>query len=345
MKTGLPPGTPIYTGKTNNVSTEIKLWVYNMQQVLQFSCKDWQSCQANLQQDGIKWIEVNGIHDVKLVEEICTTFNLHALTIEDIVNVFQRSKLEEFDAYLYLSMRMFDRNEDGLISENLSLILLDCKTVISFQEANGIDCLSPIRNRILLGKGRIRKMESDYLIYALMDTVVDGYFDVLDNLGDKLEAIEAKILEKPHQNYLFQLHEVKRDLLEIRKAVIPLREVVRNMKESSELLAGDKMDVFFSDLLDHTLRIHDTIESYRELIASLMDLYLSTLSMKMNEVMKVLAVISSIFIPVTFIAGVYGMNFDNMPELHTKSGYFWTMGLMFLLIVGQIAYFKWRKWF
>lgn len=347
MKAGLPPGTPVYNGKPNEKAIQLRLWIYTPERVLQYTYSDWATCQENLQREGVKWLEIDGVHDVQLIEQICVDLGIHVLTTEDLVNVYQRPKLEEYAQYLHVTMRMFNRVDENaeLSAEQLSLILLSNQTVISFQESNGLDILQPIRDRLLLGKGRIRKMQADYLLYALMDTVVDGYFEIMDIIGDNLEKFEDQLLSNPHKAQLNQLYRLKRDVMDIRKAVLPLREITRNLRDEEQDLIGKQIDIFLRDLADHTLRIQDSLETYRELIAALMDLYLSSVSLKLNEIMKVLAVVSSIFIPVTFIAGVYGMNFKNMPELRTDTGYFWTVGVMAFLILGQLFYFKWRKWF
>ena len=228
-------------------------------------------------------------------------------------------------------------------SEQLAIILLD-NTVISFQEPQGGDAFDIIRNRLRTAKGRVRKLGADYLAYALMDAVVDCYFTCIEKIGDKVEEIEEDIINNSDKKSLLELYHLKREMIYLRKQVWPLRDMINNMIRSETHLINPSTDIYLRDLSDHVTRIIDTVETYRDLLSGIMDIYLSTNANKMNEVMKVLTIMSSIFIPVTFIAGVYGMNFDNMPELRTQNGYYFIWAVMISIIIGLLIYFKRRKW-
>jgi magnesium transporter len=228
-------------------------------------------------------------------------------------------------------------------AEQLSLILLD-NTVLSFQEPSGGDAFDIIRNRLRQAKGRVRKLGADYLFYALIDAVVDSYFSIIEKIGDAVENIEEEIMNNENKNSLIKLYELKRELIFLRKQVWPMRDMINNMIRSESEMFTKNTQIFLRDLLDHSTRIIDTVETYRDLLSGIMDVYLSNTSNRMNEVMKVLTIMSSIFIPITFIAGVYGMNFDVMPELRSPYGYAIVWAVMLTIIIGQIVYFRRKKW-
>jgi magnesium transporter len=291
----------------------------------------------------VKWINVDGVHQAELIEAIGKRLNIHPLTLEDIVNTSQRAKFEDYDNYVVSIMKMLDYNNEELRSEQLTIVLMQ-GMVISFQEANGGDAFDLIRTRIRQAKGRIRKMGADYLAYALIDAVVDYYFNVLEKIGDKIEIIEEELISDPQKSTMEQLHHMKREMIFVRKAVWPVRELVNNMERSESDLILEGTGIYLRDVHDHTIRVIDTIETYRDLLSGMMDIYLSSVSNRMNEVMKILTIITTIFVPVTFIAGVYGMNFDYMPELHSKWGYPAVWAVMLLIIISLIIYFKRKKW-
>jgi magnesium transporter len=285
---------------------------------------------------------VDGIHDVALIEKIGKHFNIHPLTLEDIVNTNQRPKFEDYDNYVVAIMKMIYYDTE-LRSEQLSVVLME-GMVISFQEVYGGDAFDLIRTRIRQGKGRIRKMAADYLAYALIDAVVDCYFTILEKIGDKIEVLEEELISDPTKETMQQLHHMKREMIFVRKAVWPMRELINNLERSETELIRPSTDVYLRDVHDHTVRVIDTVETYRDLISGMMDIYLSSVSNRMNEVMKVLTIITTIFVPVTFIAGIYGMNFDYMPELHSKWGYPLTWAVMIAIIVSLLVYFRKKKW-
>jgi magnesium transporter len=338
---GAPPGNLFYNG-TETGPVKITLIEFNETEFIEEQFSDIHKCLANVKSNMVKWINVEGVHNTAMVEELGRFFDLHPLTMEDIVHVDQRPKFEDYADYVLTIMKMITYDTE-VHAEQLSLVLLK-GTVISFQEPSGGDAFDIIRTRLRQNKGRVRKLKADYLFYALMDSVVDWYFIAIEKIGDKLEAIEEEIVEDPDRKSLVQLYELKREVIFLRKQVWPLRDMVSNLRHSENDLITDNTQIFLRDLQDHTSRIIDTVETYRDLLGGIMDIHISTNANKMNEVMKVLTIMSTIFIPVTFIAGVYGMNFDNMPELHTKYGYYITWGVMLIIIIGLVIYFRKKKW-
>jgi magnesium transporter len=264
---------------------------------------------------------VDGLHELNVVEKMGAHFGIHPLVLEDIVHTGQRTKAEEFETYIYIVLKMlvYDETVDHITAEQVSL-LLGPHILFSFQEKEG-DVFEYVRERIRKARGRIRKSGCDYLAYALMDAVVDQYFAILERLGDKIEALEEQLLEQPTPQILEDIHHLKREMIFMRKQVWPLREVINSLiKDPSELIQ-ETTHIYLRDVYDHTIQVIDTIESFRDVLSGLSDLYLSTVSNRMNEVMKVLTIMATIFIPLTFIAGIYGMNFEFMPELKWQWSY------------------------
>lgn len=341
--TGLPPGTVIYSGEQHTEKVKITLIEYNENELVERDFFDINECLLHVQPDMVKWINVDGIHNVELIERIGKQFGIHPLTLEDIANTDQRPKFEDYEKYVVSIMKMLYYDGD-LQSEQLSILLMENNLVISFQEVHGGDAFDLIRTRIRQGKGRIRKFGADYLAYCLIDAVVDCYFDILEKVGDRIELLEEELIGEPNRETLTQLHHMKRQMIFLRKAVWPLRELINNIERSETPLIAHTTGIYLRDVHDHTIRVIDSVETFRDLLSGMMDIYLSSVSNKMNEVMKVLTIITTIFVPVTFIAGVYGMNFDNMPELHTRNGYFVLWGVMIAIISLLIYYFKRKKW-
>lgn len=341
-KSGLPPGTLEVIDNKEREEVIITLIEYNEHSFNERRITSFQDIIDCKKSETVKWINVDGIHDTALVERIGKAFDIHPLTLEDIVNTDQRPKFEDYDFYDVAMMKML-YYDTSLHSEQLSILLLD-NLVISFQEIHGGDAFDPIRDRIKLAKGRIRKCGADYLAYALMDSIVDSYFTILERIGDKLEALDEEIITNPQPETLRKLHNMKLEMIFLRKSVWPLRDLISNIERSESQLFKESTSVYLRDVHDHTIRVIETVESYRDLISGMMDIYLSSLSNRMNEVMKVLTIISTIFIPVTFIAGVYGMNFDFMPELHSHWGYIGVWILMLSIMVSLAVYFRRKKW-
>lgn len=341
-KTGAPPGTVVYSGKETTEKVKITLIEYNETEFIEKSFYDFSECLNSVNPAMVKWINVDGIHKVELIETIGKCFNIHPLTLEDIVNTDQRSKFEDYDTYVVSIMKMIYYDTE-IRSEQLSVILLG-GMVISFQEIHGGDAFDLIRNRLRQGKGRIRKMGADYLAYALLDAVVDCYFSILEKIGDRIELLEEELMDEPTKQTLKQLHHMKREMIFLRKAVWPMRELINNIERSETELIKPSTDIYLRDLHDHSVRVIDTVETFRDLLSGMMDIYLSSVSNRMNEVMKVLTIITTLFVPVTFIVGLYGMNFEFMPELHSPWGYPITLIVIFLTIISLLIYFRRKKW-
>lgn len=339
---GAPPGTLIYTGEIKSERIKISLIEYNENEFIEKEFYDLSECIENVKPDMVKWINVEGIHKTEVIEKIGKLYGIHSLTLEDIVHVDQRPKFEDYDTYVVAIMKMisFDKK---VVAEQLSIVLMD-NMVISFQEPHGGDAFDIIRQRLRQAKGRIRRCGADYLAYSLMDAVIDCYFHAIEKIGDTIEKIEDDIIESSNNETLIHLYELKREMIYLRKQVWPMRDMISNMVRSETKLINPSTDIYLRDLQDHVTRVIDTVETYRDLLSGIMDIYLSTNANKMNEVMKVLTIMSSIFIPVTFIAGVYGMNFEFMPELKSPYGYAITWAVMLTIMLGLIIYFKKKKW-
>lgn len=341
-KKGAPPGTIVYSGKDTSEKVKITLLEYNEKEFIEKDFFDVDECILAFKPGMVKWINVDGIHNVEIVEKIGKLFNIHPLTLEDVVNSDQRPKFEDYDNYVVSIMKMIYYTEE-IRAEQLSVVLME-GMVISFQESDGGDAFDIIRTRIRQGKGRIRRCGADYLAYCLIDAVVDCYFSILEKVGDRIELLEEELIADPVPHTLTQLHHLKREMIFFRKAVWPLRELISNIERSETELFKESTGIYLRDVHDHAIRTIDTIETYRDLLSGMMDIYLSSVSNRMNEVMKVLTIISTIFIPVTFIAGVYGMNFEFMPELHSRYGYIATWAVMIVIMLSLVVYFRRKKW-
>ncbi len=344
-KTGLPPGTLVHIGerKVNQARIDMMRYTPDGYQELQLHSIEKVN-ELKSAPGAITWINIEGVHDTVLMEGVGTAFGIHPLVLEDIVNTQQRPKFEDYDKFLYIVFRMLNTRQSrhGIGGEQVSL-LLGKKLVITFQESPG-DVFDTVRERIRAGKGRIRKMGADYLAYALLDAAVDQYFYVLEEATEKTELLEDKVLSDPDPKVANQIHEMKRNMLQVRRSAWPLREVVNNFERSESSLIKKETRVFLRDVYDHTIQIIDSIEVSREIISGLLDMYLSSISNRTNQVMKVLTIMASIFIPLTFLAGVYGMNFEWMPELTWKWGYPAVLLLMLVVALGLLLFFRKKKW-
>ncbi|MFO8084221.1 MAG: magnesium/cobalt transporter CorA [Desulfobacterales bacterium] len=345
-KAGLPPGVLVHIGKERTEKITVAEIDFNEVNLLEKTISDLDPFFPVCDKEKflVKWINICGVHQVDFIEKIGKHFNIHPLTLEDIVNTGQRSKVENYGHYLYIVSRMlyFDETKKEVFSEQISIILED-GVLISFQEVEG-DVFDGVRDRIRKGRGKIRQSGCDYLAYAILDAIVDHYFVVLGVIGDNMEALEEELLENPTQETSRMIHEMKREMIYLRKQVWPLREVLGNLSKADSPLIKESTVIYLRDVYDHTIQVMDTIESYRDILSGMMDNYLSVVSNKMNEVMKLLTIIATIFIPITFIVGVYGMNFQYMPELEWKWGYFMVMALMCCVVVFMLIYFKRKKW-
>jgi len=339
---GAAPGTLIYVGDRQVKDVEVTVIEYTESELNEYRMENVSECCVFLKSEPISWMNVAGIHDVEVLQKIGECFGLHTLVLEDILNTNQRPKLEAFDGYIFLVVKMitYDKAISEIHPEQVSLILGE-NFVISLQE-DGADVLEPVRNRLRGGKGRIRKSGADFLAYAIVDAVVDNYFSVLESLGDEIEELEVALVEHPAKDTLKRIHILKRELIYLRRAVWPLRECVNILLRDESALVHEETKVFLRDLYDHVVQVIDAVETLRDLVSGMLDVYLSSISNRMNEIMKVLTIISTIFIPLTFIVGVYGMNFDDMPELRNPYGYPVVIGVM-AFIAGSLLYFFRRK--
>ncbi len=298
----------------------------------------------HLDNDLVTWINIDGLGDLTVLRTLGERFNLHPLALEDVLDTNQRPKVEQYDDYLFIvAHQLFLGKDNELAAEQVSMFL--GKTfLITLQEEGEFDVFEPVRARIRSGKGRIRKAGSDYLAYALLDSIIDHYYPALESIGTEIDTIEDELIEKPLQRPVGSLHEHKRTLTQIRRMVWPLRDVTNLLLHEEPGLIRPETKIFLRDCYDHSVQLMDLVESYRDVLSGLTEVHISSIGMRTNEIMRVLTVISSIFIPLTFIAGVYGMNFAHMPELAQTYGYPICLGLMAFIAVAQVLYFKKRHW-
>lgn len=342
-KAGLPPESLVHVGHDYGGEVKIKVLDYNAETVRERDGNDVAKLAACRAEPTVTWISVNGLNNVGLIEKIGAGFAIHPLVLEDILNTHQRPKQEDYGEYLYIVLQAFVLDEDGtMISEQVSLIVGE-GYVLSFQES-GRDLFRAVRERIQGCKGRICREGADYLAYSLLDTVVDNYFVVLETLGERLEDLEEALVTVPEPGALQEIHILKREMLFFRKALWPLREVVGALSRGESPLIKQSTLPYVRDAYDHTIQVIDTLETYRDILSGMLDIYLSSISNRMNQIMKVLTIISTIFIPLTFIAGVYGMNFENMPELKWEYGYYVSLGLMAAVSLVMLRFFRKRRW-
>lgn len=341
---GTSPGTLVPAPEKKSAKSRMTLIAYDQERYLKKEIDTLEEALPLKDSPAVTWINIDGLHDIGLIESVGRQFGIHPLTQEDIVTIGQRPKAEEFDDYVYIVFKMLSYRDDldQVKSEQISIVL-GSNFLISFQETSG-DVLAPVRERIEKGKGRIRKAGSDYLAYALIDAVVDHYFLVLESFGEKIEDLEAELLSDPTPKSLQHLYAMKRNVIFFRKQVWPIRELLNRLIKEETPLIDESVDVFLNDVYDHTIQVIDTIESFRDLMAGLLDIYLSTISNRMNEVMKMLTIMATIFIPLTFIAGIYGMNFEYMPELKWRWAYPALWGAFISIFLGMLAWFKHKKW-
>ncbi|NIT36412.1 MAG: magnesium/cobalt transporter CorA [candidate division Zixibacteria bacterium] len=343
-KAGLPPGTLVQIDEAREEKVKITVIDYDAEHFVESVVEDAAVCLELKDKPTVTWVNVDGIHRVDVLEDIGGCFGLHPLVLEDIANTDQRPKTEDFGDYLYIVLKMlnYDEESDELTTEQLSLVL-GPNYVLSFQEREG-DAFDAVRDRLRNSKGRIRTVGADYLAYALVDAVVDNYFVILEQIGERVGLLEEKVAEDPKPETLHNIHNLKREMIILRKSVWPLREVVNALGRGDTPLVRKTTRVFLKDVYDHTIQVIDAVETYRDVLAGMLDLYLSTVSNRMNEVMKVLTVIATIFIPLTFIAGIYGMNFQFMPELSWNWSYPLVWVVMAAVAVTMLIFFKRRKW-
>ncbi|MDX2303023.1 MAG: magnesium/cobalt transporter CorA [Microscillaceae bacterium] len=344
---GQPPGTLTYIGEKKNTKVKISLIDYTEAYYKEKVIKDIRECYELTEKPSVSWINIDGVHDTQIVKTLGMYFRLHPLMLEDIVDTGQRPKVDFYEENIFVVLQMLTFNEQTkkIDTEQVSLILGQ-NFLLSFQEDKTGDVFEGIRERLRKkSKGsKLRNSGADYLFYLLIDTIVDHYFLVLEGVGEELEALEANIIhDQTPRDFTKQIYEKKRQLSQVKKSALPLRETVaRLIREEEKFFSANNF--YLRDLYDHTIQVLDTTESYIDVCSNLMDLFLSFIGNKTNDVMKILTIFSTIFLPLTFIAGVYGMNFKYMPELESHYGYFMTWVLMISVAVGAVLYFKKQKW-
>ncbi len=341
---GQPPGTLVHIGEKKIENVKISIIDYDEKYFEEKKDVMVEECSSYIQKPTVSWINIDGLHNVDVIEEIGKEFNIHPLLLEDIVNTEQRPKIEDFDNYIFIILKMltYDKDDVTIDSEQVSIIL-GSNFVISFQEREG-DVFNPIRERIQQNKGRIRKTGADYLAYALIDAIVDNYFIILESFGERIESLEEELLKDPTPDTSAKIHNLKRELIFLRRSVWPLRELINILERGESSLIKKSTLIFLRDVYDHTIQVIDTVETFRDTITGMLDTYLSSLSNRMNETMKVLTIIATIFIPLTFIAGIYGMNFRYMPELEWRWAYPTVWIVILAVGISMFIFFKKKKW-
>ena len=342
---GLPPGSVIFTGSRKVEQVQLHRLLYNtdLLQDLQLNNRE-EILFAPPAEGHVDWYDLRGLHDTKLIETIGRTFSVHPLILEDIADTQQRPKFEEYEKGLFLTIKSLSFNEEteSIEAEHVAIYFRP-GLLLSFQET-ATDLFASVRKRIHGRSGRIRERGTDYLAYALMDTLVDRYFLALEALEERIEAMEEEILSNADSHIRDRMHQLKRELILARKRILPLREAVSRLIKADNPMIENRTTVFMLDLYDHVFHIMDAVEAHRDTLNGLQDLYLSEISYKMNSVIQVLTIITTIFVPLSFLTGLYGMNFDHMPELRWKYGYFILLGVMAVLVVWLLWYFKRKKW-
>jgi len=343
-KTGLPPGTLIHIGEEKTTSVRVTRIDYSETVFHEHDAEPPEACLQSKEAAEVRWLNVSGLHDVELIEKIGEYFDFHSLILEDILNTEQRPKVEEHANHFFVVLKMLSNNEaeHGITIEQVSIIFSP-QFVVSFEEG-GRDVFGVIRERIKNNKGIIRKMSANYLAYALMDTIVDHYFIILEKLEERIENLDDELTTNPTPQTLHRIHGLRRELIFLRKSVWPLREVIVELERRESPLIDKTISIYLRDIFDHTVQAIDTIETLRDIISSMIDVYLSSVSNRMNEVMKVLTVIATVFIPLTFVVGIYGMNFRYMPELEWHWGYPVVLLIMVAIGSGMLVYFRRKKW-
>lgn len=341
---GLKPGVPIYTGHKDTKILGIDYHDYNDTNLHTGSIAQIEDAFKYVSSSTKTWININGLNHTDAIENLCNHYKIHPLSIADIVHVGQRPKLDEHPDYIFVLLKMLHYDSEGaLMNEQVSFILGN-NFLLTFQEAEG-DVFQGVRERLKVEQSRIRSLGQDYLLYALIDAIVDNYYLVIETLGNKVEAIEDVLFKgETDDEVTLQIQELKREVLRVRRSVFPMREVINRLEKSEHAFISKNTNAYYRDVYEHIIQIVENIDINREMIWGLMDMHMTAISNKMNQVMKVLTIIATIFIPLTFIAGIYGMNFEYMPELQYKNAYFILWAVMILVFLGMIYFFRRKKW-
>jgi magnesium transporter len=343
---GHPPGSLISSDSSDQQPVTLKLLSFGPEMATEEQeVADLSVCVPFNPDFPVNWLNIETGHQVWILEDLGSRLDIHPLVLEDILNTSQRPKVEDYERYLFIELNMLTWNDESSLvdAEQISLLLGE-NYLITFQE-NERDVFDPVRKRIREGKSRLTKGGPDYLAYSLIDAVVDHYFIVLENLGEQIEVLEEDLVTDPDPDTLHAIHDLKRELIFLRKSVWPLREAISVLERGESQMFQPATLVYLRDVYDHVIQIIDTVETFREMATGMLDIYLSSVSNRMNEVMKVLTMIATIFIPLSFIVGLYGMNFQFMPELGWKWGYFMVWGVIISVVTGMIVYFRRKKWF
>lgn len=345
VKAGLPPGTLVHIGTQKVGESRIRILDYDEHGVREKNKATVDECIPFRDTDSVTWIDIEGLQDIKLLGRLGECYRLHPLILEDILNTDQRPKSDDMESYIFVVLKMldFDPASMEIISEQVSIVF-GRNFVISIQEGHEGDLFEPLRERIRSGKGSIRKMGPDYLAYSLLDTIIDHYFLILEKIAERIETLEENVVSDPGPETLRQIHRLKREMIFLRNSAWPLREMIYGLEKSESELIRPATKIFLRDIYDHAVHIIDSIETYREMLSSMLDIYLSSVSNRMNQVMKVLTIIATIFMPLTFLAGVYGMNFKFMPEIGWRWGYPLVLLIMFTVAAVMLYLFKKKKW-
>jgi len=344
-KVGLAPGTLVHVGEKKSEKVVIRVWSYNSEELIEKELQTVEECLTFKDKPGMNlWVNVDGLDQIEVIEKLGSYFKIHPLTLEDVLNTGQRPKMEDYDSYIYtvLKMILLDEEREEIIIDQVSIIL-GSNYILSFQEREG-DVFDPLRERLKNPASRLRKNGVDHLAYSLIDAIVDNYFLILEHFGEEIEDLEEKLIVNPTPETMRMIQKHKRDMILLRRAVWPLRELINSLQRAESGLIKGTTQIYLRDIYDHTIQVIDSIEAFRDILSSMVDVYLSSLSNRMNDIMKVLTIIATIFIPLTFVAGVYGMNFDYMPELRWHWGYPVVMLGMALIGISMFLYFKKRRW-
>jgi magnesium transporter len=342
-KAGSPPGTLLHIGE-RRLETPRLIWTeYTADSFGEHQLELAQACPMLKPAPTITWLNVDGLHDVEMMQQIGECFHLHPLVLEDIVNTSQRPKLEDTADYLYIALRALNIDQTGNIRSDQISLVVGPNFVVSFQEG-GADNFSEVRQRLANCRSRIRTAGADYLAYSLMDAVIDEYFGVVEAIGEQIDLLQDRLLENPREDALKGIHQMKREMIVVRRAIWPLREVIGALDRGESQIIQSSTRIYLRDIYDHIIQVIDTAETLRDILSEMVDIYLSSVSNRMNQVMKVLTVISTVFMPLTFLAGVYGMNFDYMPELRWHWSYLVVWLVMIVIAVSMLAYFRKKKW-
>ena len=344
-KVGLAPGALVHVGEKKVEKVRIKIVVYNSENIVEKELNNIEECLLFKDQLGTNlWINVDGLDKIEVIEKLGSYFDIHPLTLEDVLNTGQRPKMEDYESYVYtvLKMILLNTEKKDIVIDQVSIIF-GYNYILSFME-KGENIFDPLKERLKNPASRLRKNGVDYLAYSLIDSVIDNYFLILEHFGEEIEDLEEELIIHPTPETLKTIQKYKRDMIILRKSVWPLRELINCMQQIESEIIKDTTRIYLRDVYDHTIRVIESVEDFRDILSSMVDIYLSSISNKMNDIMKVLTVIATIFIPLTFIVGVYGMNFDNMPELHWSWGYPAVMLFMTLIGITMFIYFKKKRW-